>query len=177
MAAKAPAAKTATRNFQGRDLEADDIKNLISIDASQLDKEWQMQAKTFLRFALLSADAENAVREANNRIEVVRAELANSIRNSPDVYSIPKATESAVSECILLQPEFETATVAYNKAKHNESYLKAYMRALEHKKAALENYVSLHGMSYFAQPRASAEAKENASRVIRGQRSAIASKE
>lgn len=156
-----------SKAYSGRDIKADDIIALISINPLELDKECQKQAKTYLRFALLSADAENEVRELKNKIEVLKAELANNIRNSPQDYGVPKPTVDAVAEATLLQPGYEVAIADYNKALYNYDYLKAYLRSLEHKKAMIENFISLHGMSYFAEPRGTAEAK-NAVRQRQG---------
>jgi hypothetical protein len=86
--------------------------------------------------------------------------LANDIREDPAAFNLPKATIDAVEGAVLIHARYKAALVRSQLAKYNVEKLKADVRALEHKKTALENLVALHGQDYFSVPRAPKMARE-----------------
>ena len=129
-----------------------DFEKDINIDEQALDVEWLEQPRITLQYAKWVADMERKKDRAKERVEVVKAELDKDIRSNPNKYGLAKITEGAVQNTIILQPEYREAQEAYIEAKHESDIAKAAMRAVDTKKATLENLVKLFGLSYFAGP-------------------------
>ena len=129
-----------------------DFEKDINIDEQALDVECLEQPRITLQYAKWVADMERKKDRAKERVEVVKAELDKDIRSNPSKYGLAKITEGAVQNTIILQPEYREAQVAYIEAKHESDIAKAAMRAVDTKKATLENLVKLFGLSYFAGP-------------------------
>jgi hypothetical protein len=133
--------------------EEEDRDSLVEIDEFNLDREWLVQAKLFRRWAFKVADLKLRVAERKAALDLVKAELSLAIRSSPDAFGLKKATDAAVAECVLTQSEYKEALRKYNRARHALDQHQAVVEALEHRKAALEGWVKLHGQGYFAEPR------------------------
>jgi len=130
-----------------------DYNKDVSIDESALDIEWLEQPSLMMKYGIHRADLQLEVERTKERIEIVKAELDKSIRSAPDSYDIPKVSESAITNTILLQPQYQKAKEAYRKLKHELDYAWAASNAIDSKKSALENLVKLHGQQYFAGPK------------------------
>lgn len=128
--------------------------DLFEIDVENLDEEWMMQPKVFLKYSLKSVDARETFERAKAKLDVVKAELDLMIRRDPATFDLEKITESAITNTILLQPEYKEAQEEVHAAQHAYNVLQATVQALDHRKRALENLVDLHGMQYFAEPQA-----------------------
>lgn len=134
--------------------------SFIEVDPNRLDEEWVDQPRLFLKYAERKADAERDFAEVKSDLEVVEAELDIAVRATPDTFGIKKVTESAVKSTILLQTDYQTALSKLHKAKHKVDVLDAVVKALQHRKSALESLVTLHGQSYFATPRTKGSDRE-----------------
>lgn len=132
-------------------------KSFLDIDINQLDVEWLKQPKLYERYAERLADAKRDLEIAKSELEVTRAELDQDIRDRPDAYDLGKVTEPAIANVILTEKEYRRSRKKVIECKHFVDVLDAMVTALDHRKKALENLVFLHGQSYFASPRASAE--------------------
>lgn len=126
----------------------------LDIDLMNLHKEWERQARLYHKYAVRSADAKSALDTAKSRLDVIEAELAMSIRRSPEKYGMAKATDNSVKECVPTRPEYQNAVHEVNTAKYKVAILEAKVTALDHKKRALESLVSLFLSDYWSEPRA-----------------------
>lgn len=140
----------AKKSKEPEALETD--ANDFHIDRDRLDVEWEKQAETFHSYAVLLANRRDRLNEAEAALDVCEAELGLAIRNDPARYQVPKVNNDAISETVRVQPEYQEAVRAVNKAKHRVELTKAAVDAMDHKKKALENMVVLHGRAYFADP-------------------------
>lgn len=123
------------------------------IDPDALDVEWLKQAGLMREYCKHQAQTKKEVDEAKERLDVGKARIEMRIRSDPEAYGLAKITESAVSSTLLLQQEYQDLSQEYIDAKYENDIAVAVIRALEHKKSALENLVNLFGRSYFAGPR------------------------
>lgn len=137
----------------------------IDIDDLRLDQEWLRQPRLYLKYAEKLADSKRSLDEAKNELEVIRADVAKMIRTSPESFGLAKATEGAVAETMVRQDEVRAAERAVVEKKYEVQILEAAVQAIEHRKRALENLVSLHLAGYFSEPRATGESKEHVDRV------------
>jgi hypothetical protein len=129
-------------------------ENIFEIDQNQLDVEWVQQPRTFYEYAKKLAKAKARWERSKSALDVVRAELHKKVMHDPASYDIVKVTVDAVTNVITLLPEFQVAQEEVHKRKYTVDINQAAVNALDHKKAALERLVSLHGQSYFATPQA-----------------------
>ena len=129
-----------------------DYEQDLTIDESALDVEWLQQARLMMQYGRYCSECKLEMDKAKEHLEVTKAELDKDIRTNPDSFDLAKITEGVVSNTIILQPEHQEALDAYLNAKYEFDMALNAVRAIDQKKAALENLVRLHGQQYFAGP-------------------------
>lgn len=134
-----------------KDEDIDD--SVVEIDEGLLDKEWLKQPKLFMRYAIQLAEVKLEFAEAKANLELVQAELEHRIREDPETYGIKKVTEGSIHSALVMQKRYKQAVSEMNLAKHRVDLTQAVVDALDHRKRALENLVTLHGQNYFSTPR------------------------
>lgn len=122
------------------------------IDPYNLELEWFGHSEQVENWAKKAAEKHYEYDEAKSNLEVTKAELAAEIRNAPEAFDLKKLTEAAVSETVLLQPEYKAAIRKANKAKYEMKLAEAAVLALEHRKRALTKSVDLWFAGYFSTP-------------------------
>lgn len=127
--------------------------NDFHINELSLDQEWLQQPILVHRYALELAERISEVEQIENELKVVRAELNTSIRNNPEDYDLPKATDTIVEAAIPGQPEYQVVLKRLLDAKKRRRIVDAACQALEHKKKALENMVQLNLRDYYSTPK------------------------
>lgn len=128
--------------------------NPVEINEHALDAEWLRQAKLYKRYADRLAAAEHDLRVAEGKLDIAKATAALEIRRDVQTYGIDgKLTEETVKAQVVLHPLVTDAVENVQECQKDVAESKAWTRAMEHRKAALENLVYLHGQSYFAEPR------------------------
>lgn len=130
----------------------------FQVDKLRLDVEWERQAELCRKYGRLLARKRSALDEAVMALDVLEAELGLAIRNDPGKYAIPgRISNDVVKEVIYIQPEYQEKRRAVNKAKYEVELFVSGVKAMEHKKSALEDLVKLHGRDYYADPRLTPE--------------------
>lgn len=142
-------------------------KSDFTPDKDNLDEEWVRQPELYHEYATQLADARLEQSEAQNKLEIVTANLDAEIRSDPESYGLAKITDAVVKATIPSQPEHKKATQKVQKARHRVDVLQAAVAALDHKKKALENLVYLHGQNYFSSPHAKGMDGEEIDRAAR----------
>lgn len=139
--------------------------DLFRVDRDRLDEEWERQPGTFFRLAERLAKAEADMERAKAALELAEATLQKEVRRDPAGYGVDKVTDKSVEAAVLSCGSYRKAVEAYIEAKYDRDVTRAAVTALDHKKAALERLVSLHGQNYFSQPKA----KDEGGRKVRGE--------
>jgi hypothetical protein len=124
----------------------------LYIDEAALDIEWLNQPMLMLQYTELAAAARREVDRVKEKISVVRAELDKEIRSDPEKFDILKVTESAISNCILIQKRYTEIQNDLIDAQYDYQMKQGAVQAVEHRKQALENLSKLLGLQYFASP-------------------------
>lgn len=125
----------------------------LDIDPMRLADEWIGQPKLFHRYATAAADAQAKVDQLNAQAKVVAAELETSARQSPGSYGLQKATEGEIKALIPTLPAHQAVIKKLNSAKYDLALADAAVAAVEDRRRALENLVTLMKLDYFATPR------------------------
>jgi hypothetical protein len=133
---------------------------IVQIDEHNLDRECIRLPGDYLKYAWQAAEAKRDVDEAKAALEVIDADLAKQIRDTPARFGLEKVTESAISGTILLAPAHKQALQILQDARHDYEMTNAVVWALDHKKRSLTLLVDLHGMGYFSDVKMSAQGKE-----------------
>ena len=135
-------------------------ENDFQIDRFRLDDEWCGQPHLYHRYAVALVDAQREFDEAKNSSAVMRSEVELAIRKDPDRYALPKVTEGVIKAALDSSEELKEAEQVVIDARHKVGVLEAAVNALDHRKRALSDLVSLHLADYFAKPVARENGKE-----------------
>jgi len=130
-----------------------DSDSFLDIDEHRLDEEWIGQAKLYGHWASNAASARRKMDEAKSNLELVQAELDLEVRNNPEKFDLSKVTENVVKSAILQDSRHVGAQKKVNDARYDHDVAQAAVSALEHRKYALQNLVSLFLSSYYAEPK------------------------
>ena len=136
------------------------MSNFADIDRMRLDEEWYQHPKLYSKHVDLLAEAKMGLLEASARLEVIKSETALDIRRNPTKYDAPKITEAVVQEIIPTVTDVQAAHNVWMKRKHDVEVCQAAVKTLEERRRALENFVHLFKMDYFAEPRGDAETRQ-----------------
>ena len=121
----------------------------VSIDPDALDVEWLRQPMNYMTYAQEAARLDAAMKRAKESMEVTYAQIDREVRRTAD----KKLTEAQVSAAILTDERYKDSQAQYNDATYEYNICIAAVKAMDHKRAALENLVKLYQGSYFAGPR------------------------
>jgi hypothetical protein len=152
-------------------VESDEF-DFLHPDKNRLDEEWVEQPKLYFKYAQKLAFANEREDEAKAELNVERAEVEIVVRNNPTKYKIEKVTEALVTAVVTGHPRVQRAMEAYIKAKRRAAILDAAVKALDHRKKALENLVWLHGQNYFSEPRAKDEMSRDEMEAVKAKAAA-----
>jgi hypothetical protein len=141
---------------------ADLSKTDFEIDRFRLDDEWVRQAGLYSSYAGAAADARRAYDEAKNRVIVTRAEVEMDVRENPEDHGLTKITETAVKTAVEMATAVQLAEQSVIKARHAIEVIQGACAALDHKKYALRDLVSLHLADYYSEPKARQNDKDAA---------------
>ena len=140
-------------------MEINEIEMDLKIDLNALHEEWLKQPGLFMKYSNLAAEAARTRDQLKERIDVVRAECDNIIRENPANFNCPvdkggafKPTEAWISATIQRQPTFQQASEEYHSANYVANLLKGAITAFDHRKKALEMEVVLWQAGYWSTP-------------------------
>jgi len=144
--------------------------SFLEIDQDSLDDEWVAQPELFHKYSTKEAWFEKKLDEAKAELDVVKAEKDKRIRTNPDKYGIKKTTDKAIDAVLVQQEDVQEAIQAVTDAKYQYNIARAARIALDHRKAALESLVKLHGQNYFSTPQAGETSREVVDDIERSSR-------
>jgi hypothetical protein len=130
-----------------------DYINDLKIDETSLDLEIQDQPQLMMKYCINSAEAQQAMDLAKEKLEFIRSELDQAIRQSPETFGIEKITDKVVENTIPLQESYKNASKEYINAKFEFNTAKGAVEACSQKKDALEQLIKLYGLNYFSGPK------------------------
>lgn len=148
--------------------------DFFDIDENNLVNIWCNQPKLFFRYATMLTEARTKVEELKATIGIcqtetteVKAKLDLAIRKDFEKYGLPKLTETGITNVILSEDSYQEKLEEMTglntkmiKRKKRVGILEDVKEALNHRKAALQSLVQLHGQNYYASPFADGVAQE-----------------
>lgn len=130
-----------------------DYQTEIHIDPTKLDLEWIDQPNKRMQFSQLCADAQQLVRELKNDMDVLEAQIMLEVYQNPDKFNLPKLTVDTAKAAVELDPRVRKIKQEYLEAQNDHELLKGALDAIDDRKKALENLVSLLIADYFSGPK------------------------
>lgn len=130
-----------------------DYEQDLAIDPHNLAEEWLRHPMLYMKYSEELAEAGKRRDKAKETLDIGKAQLDSSIRKDPDAYNVPKVTETAVSNAILISEGYQRLSEEYNETVWEVNILSAAVRAFEQRKKALESLVQLYIAQYFAGPK------------------------
>ncbi|MBW2309230.1 MAG: hypothetical protein JRG73_20095, partial [Deltaproteobacteria bacterium] len=130
-----------------------DSYDIFDLDLNLLDRHWREQPQLVLTHGRELADAKDALERAKASLDVISAEIYLDVTNNPGNYGLAKATVDSTKAAVEQNSKVRQARKAVHDAKHTVDTLQALMNALDNRKWALENLVTLFTREYFAEPK------------------------
>jgi len=141
-------------------IEYDPINFLqgLKINLNALHEDMAEHSSLVEKVGNLLATAKLNVAKVKINRDLRRAEIGLRIRANPETFSLTKATEGAINQCV----EVETKQYDLELAEHTNvrDKLEALATAFEHRRSMLNNEVSLFNASYWGTSDVSGGAKE-----------------
>lgn len=129
-----------------------DFQKDMKIDPETLDIDWIRHPAKYMHYSEESAKANDRVRRFKHDLEVIDARLDQEIRISMEGEG-KKITEASIKNMTTADERHLKATLDYNDALHEADLYSAAVKAMDHKKTALQALVQLWAGSYFAGPK------------------------
>lgn len=140
---------------------------LLLIDENNLGKECVNLPTDYIRAAYNAAEKKKDIAEAEAELEVVRADVASRVRDTPAKFGLDPGsfrggtiTEAAIKEVLVTNAEVKEAEKSVRDARYEHDLAQSLVFAFDMKKRSLTNLVELHGMGYFSNVKASAKGVE-----------------
>ena len=126
----------------------------FDVDLNNLDREWAMQAKRIKRFCDEASYARKRHAEAKAKLDVVESTLFLNIKADPKAYGMDATSDKAVEHKVTTMKEYRQALQNLIDAKFALDIVEGSVEALQHKKPALQNEVTMFLAGYFGDPKA-----------------------
>lgn len=138
------------------------IKDDLTINKFALDEEWLKQPSLVDKYSVILAELIESRDIAAEKLEVVKSQIASDIRSNPSDYDIQssKPTDANVKEIVNAHPDVLEAAKVLREWEYEVSTGFGVRKALEHKRAALEDLTKLYLSGYWASPYISREERE-----------------
>jgi hypothetical protein len=114
------------------------INEDLKISISSLETEWGKQALNYYKWSELLAESQRKKMEARIKLNDIEAKLDLDVRNNPKKYNLDRLTETVIKNIIITSSGYVEANLRYLDLAKNYDLLHAAVRALEHKRSALE---------------------------------------
>lgn len=131
----------------------------FDLDSTKLDAAWRGQPKHVYKATEKIAELRAEVEKAKAKIALTKANVSLEARQNPEEFGIDKLTEAALLTAVASNKRVVAAEDKLIQAKFELEKWEGVLLALEHRKRALENLVTLHGQGYFSEPSLSGEAR------------------
>ena len=142
----------------------------VKISRFHLEKACEDQADIYHHWAGECAELRATRDRADNRLKLRKAEVSLALRRNPP--EGVKVTESSIDALVTADPEIQELEDALVVANKSLSVAEGAVRAMDHRKAGLDNLVRLYLAGYYQDPN-----RTNApSPAVQSQRAALNNK-
>ena len=143
------------------------------ISGDKLEEEWLKHSVLYWGYSEKSAQAIKKRDLIREDIDQHRAELDRKIRKDPKKYGIEKVTEGAITAAITIDEKSIGLNSSLIDANEAVNRVSGAVKALEHKKRALEKLVELWLAGYYSEPRIKGGGEEKLQEKIQEKRTGL----
>lgn len=122
----------------------------LKIDPLKLNDEWEGHSEQVGQWAREHVRTMSALAEAEDHLELTKAEIEVEVREAPKEYGIEKVSNDVVTAVVRTQPEVKAAVDAVREARKHNNLAKAAMLSLEHRKRSLTKMTDLWTHEYYS---------------------------
>lgn len=120
----------------------------LEVDKDNLDYEWVRQASLYDKWNKAFVFASRESERLEERLDQIKSEVDDDIRRNPEKFSLDKVTESAIKSKLSNNKKVIKAKTRYLDMLAVQRTIAGALKALEHKRKALERLVDLHICGY-----------------------------
>jgi len=140
------------------DINLEEIETDLDIDKDNLDVECMDQARRFMKWSVIYAEAIRSRDEAKRKASITKSTLNLDVRARSEEYGLGgKPTVDSVSAVVDSSEEVEKVETALSDAQYAVNIFSAAKEALDQRRAMLERLVSLYISGYYSQPKLGTE--------------------
>jgi len=129
------------------------------IDPDYLDILWVRHPHLYMCYAEANAKANDIVRKKKNDLDLIDSKIDKELRELAEGTK-EKLTVDAIKNKITSDTRHIEALMEYNDALYNSDICASAVKAMEHKKTALQALVQLFAAGYFAGPKVAHDLKK-----------------
>jgi len=124
-------------------MNSEDLSKLIiedlKIDYFSIEPDWRKQPLVYYKWSRMLAESQYELSKAKIKLNSIEASLSHDIRINYEKYDLKThPTETAIRNIISLNEDYIEASRKYAMSTVNTELLRSAVKALEHKKSALE---------------------------------------
>jgi hypothetical protein len=124
-------------------MNSEDLSKLINedlkIDHFSIETDWRKQALIYYKWSKLLAESQCELNEVKANLNYIEASLSDDIRKNYKKYDLrTHPTETAIRNIVFLNKDYIEASRKQFNLTVKTDLLNSAVRALEHKKSALE---------------------------------------
>jgi len=123
------------------------------VDHKNLEWEWFRQSGLYFDYAEAQAEAEEEQGLAKLKIDVVKAEIEEKVRNDPEAFGVDDPKEAAIKAAVAKHEDVQKAHKKHIRSTRVNKVLIGALRALEHKKRTLEKADERKSNGIYSEPR------------------------
>lgn len=131
-----------------------DFKEDVKINPNRLEEEWIEQPSLYVYYAEAHADALHQRDLAKSRMDYTYSMMYSDVKKNWEKHFDKQPTEAALKEFILKNTKYKKAERVLIDAAKNANILAGAKTAMDHRKRALENLVSLKISGFHSEPSA-----------------------
>lgn len=138
------------------------VKDDVAVDKYALDIEWEKQPTLYQMYLDQAVELRKEVTECQKQLDLVEAKLSLDIKKNPSLYGLDKVVESSVQAVLILHPDRQKAYDDLIQRQYEKNLIDDVVKALEHKKSALEELVRLYLSGYYSRPTVNSQERKQA---------------
>lgn len=140
-------------------------RKALDVDQNYLDEELIEQPQKFMDMVELAADAAEEKDDAADALDIIKAEVEDLIRSSPQDYGLEeKPKEGAIRAAIVTHKRVQAASKRLRKAKKNWQILEGAKKSFEQRKSMLSKLVDWKIAGFHSAPRIKKSTREKQER-------------
>jgi hypothetical protein len=135
-------------------------ENEVAVNKDELEIDLEKLSSQYLYWSRFDVEAKEEKEKAEQRLEVIKAQVDSDVRTNPAKFGMDKATETAIRNVVVLSAVVQAAESEVIKATKNARLLTSAISSFDKKASALGHLVDLWKNGYYSSKGVSKEMRE-----------------